>query len=587
MKKFSFRQKILIAHLVVFFVFVAAIYPLGNRTVKNILKKGMEDRATELIAKIQTAPNNNALIRQLKETTPLIVFRISVITNERRVIYDSHTKKILGIHFNQDFVVSHPEVAEAFRAGTGYHEEYSEILTQDFAYFAKAFNFHGKTYVLRTAFPLRYIEEITNDFEFGFLGSAIAILLLFTALSWFVIHYLTRPIHQIIQAVKPYQESHTQTIPQILLGSEKHSDEFGQLANTLNSLSIRVQKHIDTLTVERNEKKAVLESLIEGVISVNNNMIVTYINSMATKLLGMAIEDILDKPAAELKNDQCNHILEKCQKENKILRENMEVILSGEKLYLEIVAAPKKNEAGAILILQDKTEHYRIIEMRKDFVANASHELKTPITIIRGFAEALHDNPDLPKETQEEVTAKIVRNCVKMNDLIKDLLTLTDIEHIPESRLMDVDLAVLAENAKSTVQHAYQDASIEIQLEQNVDYTLLADPNLMELCFVNLLENAAKYSPPPAKIKMVFYREKDGIIISINDKGYGIPKADLKNIFQRFYRSEKSYFGKKIAGSGLGLSIVQMIITKHFGKISVQSVEGEGSTFTMHLPIRS
>lgn len=581
----TFRQKIFITYLFVFFIFVVGIYPLGNRAVKNIVRKGMEDRATELISQIQTAANNTALVRKLKESKALIFFRVSVITNERRVIYDSHTKRVLGIRFSPDFVVSHPEVSEAFQTGTGYHEEYSEILNQEFSYFAKSFDFHGKTFVLRIAFPLRYIEEITKDFEFGFLGSAIAILLLFSTMTWFIINYLTRPIQQIIRAVKPYQEGQTQTIPQIRLGPEKRFDEFGQLADTLNSLSIRIRKHIDTLTSERNEKAAVLESLIEGVIAVNNLMIITYVNSMASKVLEIDIKEVLDQPLNSLKNDQCISLIEKCQKENKILRENMEVTLQGEKLFLEIVAAPKNNETGAILILQDKTEHYRLIEMRKDFVANASHELKTPITIIRGFAEALHDNPDLPQSTQAEITAKIVNNCEKMNNLIKDLLTLTDIEHIPESRLMEVNILELAENAKNAVQEVYSDAEITIQFQKEEDYYLLADPNLIELCLINLTENAAKYSEPPARITLTLEKKEGWMTIAIRDKGYGIPKSDLKNIFLRFFRSEASYFGKKIAGSGLGLSIVQMIIAKHFGKITVDSIQGKGSTFTVYLPL--
>jgi signal transduction histidine kinase len=266
----------------------------------------------------------------------------------------------------------------------------------------------------------------------------------------------------------------------------------------------------------------------------------------------------------------------------------MQLKLRGEKLYIDIVAAPKKDKSGAILVLQDKTEHHRIIEMRKDFVANASHELKTPITIIRGFAEALHDNPDLPKDTYEEITAKIVNNCEKMNNLIKDLLTLTDIEHIPESRLMECNLSEIAENAKTTVGDAYPDAEINIRLSgKNDDYYLLADPNLIELCLVNLVENAAKYSPLPADITITLDKTEEWMTVAVTDKGIGIASDELEDIFQRFYRSEKSRYNRKIGGSGLGLSIVETIIAKHFGKITVDSTEGVGSTFTVYLPLRT
>ena len=137
---------------------------------------------------------------------------------------------MLGPKFSQDYVVDHPEVLQAFQEGVGYHEDYSQILNQKFSYFAKAFDFHGKTYVLRTAFPYQYIREIIHDFEIGFLGLAILILLLFSLMTWFVIHYLTKPIQRIINAVKPYQEGTQHILPAIELGRANINDDFNKLA---------------------------------------------------------------------------------------------------------------------------------------------------------------------------------------------------------------------------------------------------------------------------------------------------------------------------------------------------------------------
>ncbi|MCA9043170.1 MAG: PAS domain-containing protein, partial [Planctomycetaceae bacterium] len=435
------------------------------------------------------------------------------------------------------------------------------------------------------AFPLQYIEEVTKDFEFGFLGSAIAILLLFSIMTWFIINYLTRPIQQIITAVKPYQEGVSPTIPQIYLKPENRSDEFGKLASTLNSLSVKIRSHIESLTSERNEKEAVLESLVEGVIAVDNQNNIVFANTMACKLLNLKQSSILNEPLEALKQPKCADLVRMCQSDEKVMTDTLEIKLHGDKRFFDLVAAPKKDATGAILVLQDKTEHYKLIEMRKDFVANASHELKTPITIIQGFAEALHDNPDLPLETSSEITSKIVRNCIKMTMLIKDLLTLTDIEHIPESRLLETDLLDLITTVKSTVQDAYPDADITIHADPEEYYLLLADPYLLELAFNNLIENAAKYSPPPAKVDVTLTTENDRLRIEIADQGYGIPKHELENIFQRFYRVDTSR-AKKVGGSGLGLSIVETIIAKHFGEISVQSEEGKGSTFTVFLPTK-
>ncbi len=581
---FSFRQKIFATYAFVFLVFISLMFPFAQSAVKGIVQKAMEDRAQELIYKIQVARNDQALIRNIKEQKALIFFRVSVITDERKVLYDSHTKRLLGPRFSQDYVVSHPEILEAFKIGKGYHEEYSEILDQELPYFAKSFIFQGKTYVLRIAFPLQYVEELTQDFEFGFLGSAIAVLLLFSIMTWFIINYLTRPIQQIITAVKPYQEGLSSTIPQISLKPLTRSDEFGQLANTLNSLSIKIQSQIASITQERNEKEAVLESLVEGVIAVNNYGIITFTNTMAAKLLKLKPSELLNQTTEALKQARCSELLDLCQKEQTVMTDTIEIKRHGDRRYFDLVAAPKKGKSGAILVLQDKTDHHKIIEMRKDFVANASHELKTPITIIQGFAEALHDNPDLPVETSTEITGKIQRNCVRMTMLIKDLLTLTDIEHIPESRLMNCNFLEIVNSAKSTIQDAYKDADITIIKEEDQDYHLIADPNLLELAINNLVENAAKYSPAPATVTLTLFQDNYWITFKVSDRGYGIDQSELENIFQRFYRAQTPGT-KKIGGSGLGLSIVETIIAKHFGKISVESKKGVGSTFTIQLPI--
>lgn len=577
----SFRQKILLSYLIVFFVFIILMFPFVTRWVHEIVLHSMEARTGEIIGNIQDAPNNDALVRRLKDQKSIMFFRTGVITNEHKVLYDSHTKRLLGPKFSQDYVVDHPEVSEAFQEGKGYHEDYSQILGQKFAYLAQAFDFHGKTYVLRTAFPYQFVREIINDFEIGFLGLSAAILLLFSIMTWFVINYLTRPIQQIINVVKPYQEGTERVLPYIELGRRNGNDDFTKLASTLNSLSLKIQNHIDMITRERNEKETILESLVEGVIAVDDDMEITYTNHMATKLL-QSIENLIGEKFAALHQEKCESLLRQCQEEKKPLTDTMEVFREGKKLYLDIVSAPKKDNAGAILVLQDKTAHYKIFEMRRDFIANASHELKTPITIIRGFAEALHDNPTLPVETQREVTTKIVRNCNRMAALIKDLLTLADIENIPSSRLSLFDLSDLTEQCHSMLKEVFPDAQFTIQKREE-EVILFADRDLLELAVMNLIENAAKYSNRPAQINVTLDQDDQQVIIKVSDKGLGVPVADQEHIFDRFYTVDKAH-SQKMGGSGLGLSIVKTIVEKHFGTITLESELGKGSTFTIRLP---
>lgn len=579
---FSFRQKIFVSYLTVFLVFILLMFPFVTRWVESIVLQAMEARASEIIINIKDAPNNDALIRRLKDQKSLLFFRCSIISHEHKVLYDSHTKRLLGPKFSQDFVVDHPEVIQAFHENLGYHEDYSQILNQKFAYFAKAFDFHGRTYVLRTAFPYQYVKEIIHDFEIGFLGLATLILLLFSFMTWFAIHYLTKPIQRIINAVKPYQEGRQQTLPAIELGRGNENDDFNKLAFTLNSLSTKIQSHIDSLTKERNEKETILESLGEGVIAVDVDMQITYANHMAAKLINRHMEDFIGKKFVLVQQQRCEALLQQCQKDKKPLTDTIEIYSEGKKLYLDIVAAPKKDNGGAVLVLQDRTAHYKIFEMRRDFIANASHELKTPITVIRGFAEALHDNPDLPADIQREITNKIVRSCNRMTALIKDLLTLADIENIPTSRLSYCDLYDLSEHCKSMLLEIFPDAEVTINKNKE-EIILIADMDLLELAIMNLIENAAKYSNPPAQIQITLDDLPNEIVVQISDKGIGIPPSDQEHIFDRFYTVDKAH-SQKMGGSGLGLSIVKTIVEKHFGTITLKSEIGKGSTFTIRLP---
>lgn len=579
----SFRQKIFISYVIVFLIFLAFMFPFASHTVHSLVSKVMADRASEIIVKIKEASNDEALIRLLKEQKPLLFFRVSVITDQRKVLYDSHTKRVLGPRFSQEYVVNHPEVLEAFDKGVGYNEEYSQLLGQKFVYIAKVFDFHGKPYILRTAFPYKNVVELIQEFELGFLGLSTAVLLLFSLMTWFIINHLTSPIQQIITAVKPYQEGAQTTIPAISVKSLNRSDEFGKLASTLNSLSGKIQKQINTLTHERNEKEAVLESLIEGVIALDPNMVVTFANNIALNFLNMKADELIGHSFAVTQLHKCYTILAACQAEKKIMTDTLIIKNENIKVYLDIVAAPKKDNTGAILVLQDKSIQYKMLEMRKDFIANASHELKTPITIIRGFAETLHDNPGLGPQLTEEITGKIVRNCQRMTTLVKDLLTLSDIENIPESRLIECDLYEIIDNCCYMLRDAFPDASIKLVNLYKGDIHITGDPSLLDMAFKNLIENAAKYSTPPADITVTMDVIGDKIKVQIADKGIGIPPADLEHIFERFYTVNKAY-SLKMGGSGLGLSIVENIITKHFGKITVASKVGEGTTFTITFP---
>ena len=282
---------------------------------------------------------------------------------------------------------------------------------------------------MRTAFPYRLVKEFINDFEMGFLALASVVLVLFSAMTWFVIHYQTTPIQNIISAVAKYKEGELNPLGELrrLFRKVDKSEDVGKLAETLISLSERVEKQIFTLLEERNEKEVLLESLVEGVIATDRDLTITFANLAALKFFDSQKESLIGLSFKSSGQDQAYQMLLTCQKEERPVTDTLRMHTQNHDYFLETIAVPKKDNTGAILVMQYKSYHYRILEMRKDFIANASHELKTPITIIRGFAETLYDHPDLKKEITQEITGKIVKNCERMATLVRDLLALQQI----------------------------------------------------------------------------------------------------------------------------------------------------------------
>jgi signal transduction histidine kinase len=587
----SFRKKIILGQIISFIVFFALLFPLVDKMAAYLVRDSLIESTSDLKNRLKKCGTEEELIQSLKRQEYYAFFRMSLINEKGLVIYDTHMGRLLGPGFTPYYHVEHNEVKEAREKGVGYVISKSDTFGGKFAYVAETFPFQDKIYVLRTAFPYEQILELTGHFKVGVMLFSFVILLFFNILIWMIISRFTQPIRSIIDAITPYQRGEQAELPEIVLAKTTGpNDEFQRLASTFNSLSSRIQKQIDDLRSERNEKEAILESLGEGVIAVNEKMEVLYINFMACKMLGITRRNVLGKP---LKGDgekihqellqKCQTLLQRSQQQSNILTDSLS-FGKERKTYIDLVAAPKAHGTGAIIVIQDKTSHYRVLEMGKDFVANASHELRTPITIIKGFAETLHDNPQLKASQIAEITEKIGRSCVRMENLVNNLLRLADIENIADSRFQDCNLIPLMENCVHTLQSLYPDAQVEIK--KSLDQILLkADNGLLELAFTNILENAAKYSDPPAKIVITMDVEDEDAVIEISDQGRGIPVEDLPYIFERFYRVDKTH-SRRLGGAGLGLSIVKTIIIKHDGIITATSELGKGTTFRIALPLR-
>lgn len=217
-----------------------------------------------------------------------------------------------------------------------------------------------------------------------------------------------------------------------------------------------------------------------------------------------------------------------------------------------------------------------------DFFAIASHELRTPITIIRGFAELLQDQPNLKQETIQDISEKILRHSLRLEKLIKSLLILADVENAASISFEQAPILPCIKHCKEIVLAKHPEAHIVIECT-DPKISAAADVDLLELAIINLLENAIKYSQEDGKINICISSSASKTSIAIQDQGIGIAPEHIPHIFDRFYSADKAR-SRKLGGAGLGLSLVKTIIEKHGGSIAVQSVQGQGSVFTIVLP---
>jgi len=587
---FRFSQKITASYFLLFFFFFLLLFPFVPKTVDLIMQNNMLQTEDALIKKMQQASNLDDMIDKLKEREFAVAHRMSIIDKEGHVLYDSHLERLTGKKASKNYTTAHPEVLEAFESknGEGYSEKYSVLFAENFAYVAKSFKFQGKKYVLRMAFPLKYVRHLSRKFEIGFMALASIVLILFGTMTWLVINHITRPIRKIIAQIVPYQEGNVDHMPLIKVPSHAEKDEFFKLAATLNRLSERIGEQINSITKERDTKMSILESLHEGIISLDHQGDLSDINGAACRFLKLSKKQLEGKCIYDLAKQSSSLVIQTIAEMFQGIDNNehssVEKTLHLDEGYMVVITmVPNRKTRGATLSIRDSTSQFQVIQLGKQFVANASHELKTPITIVRGFAETLHEHPNLPIEQRQEITAKIEKSCERMDTLIKSLLNLTEIENIPFEQFIErCDLYKITQNCIHFLTSVHPNAEIEIIPDENTseDFEILGHPDLIELTLFNFLNNAAKYCKDIPRIKIVFKRRGKHILVDIQDEGVGIPKNDLDHIFERFFRVDKAR-SRHLGGVGLGLAIAKTILDKHGAQISVQSTFGQGTTFTL------
>lgn len=513
-----------------------------------------------------------------------IDYRLTVILPDGKVAGDSKADPdTMENHKNR------PEIGQALQGRTDKVVRYSTTLKEDLLYYATPFIAVNNSVVgvLRIAVPLGTIKKHENMFYHRLLivSSIVFVILGFTILMFTTI--LSKPIKLMRIGAQRFAAGdfhYKLSIPK--------SEELGELARTLNSMAISLDERIQTITRQKNELNAILESLNEGVIAVDNNERIISLNPAAARILNIKQEKA---PGCLIPEIVRNSSLQKFLVSSLASHERIETTFSlstpdGDitiQAYGTLLLDYDKKPQGAVLVLNDITRIKRLENIRKDFVANVSHELRTPLTSIKGFVETIrcgdYHLPDDVNRFLDIISSKTDNLC----SIVEDILTLSSIERDNEHREISMifsNIKSILQDAVSTCHYKAVQKKITINLSCPADLHSCVNAPLLEQAVVNLLDNAIKYSNENTEITIDALVNNNEYAIKVTDHGCGIAEEHQSRVFERFYRVDKAR-SRKLGGTGLGLSIVKNIATAHGGNVLVHSKTGEGSTFEIHMPI--
>lgn len=557
-------------------LFVIGLYLRTNikATFYDQLDQSMMSQAKllkEIVTSDLSAGHYQGLEEKSKRFADEVKGRVTVISTDGKVLADSDDSPERMENHSQ-----RPEIIEAHNLGYGWAIRYSATLKMEMRYLALAMPNYG---YVRVAIPLTIIHHrLMNIFFRLLVGFAVAFSL-FTILAWQVIKSITEPIKQITQTAQ--EIAHGKLDERINIQSK---DEIGTLSEMFNLMAQQLSDTIRNISNDKERLTTILKNMADGLIALDATGKILLINPAAAQIFEVP-EDTRGRALIEVnRNQQLTESLQKVYATGELVDTEIQLIYPREIILHAHIAPIKGDERiqGIVLIFTDVSELRRLERIRTEFVGNVSHELKTPLTSIRGYVETLLD-----MEIEDPLVSKFLKVINKESQrlarLINDLLDLSKLEARRHHQLQPTRLTDVVENVIYVLAPEAEKKKIEltIDLPLNLPRVMGVEEQLDQV-LINLMDNGIKYTPAGGEVILSAEADEHWVTIKVADNGCGIPDEDLERIFERFYRVDKAR-SRQAGGTGLGLSIVKHIVKAHGGDIEVQSEPGVGSTFIVKL----
>ena len=429
-------------------------------------------------------------------------------------------------------------------------------------------------------------EEAQQWYEQGW----VALALLFVpalAAAFFVAHRLVSPLRSLTRAANSLADGNYDERV-----NSSATNEVGALVKAFNSMADKLNERIEVLSREENKVRTILAGMVEGVVAVDREAKILHMNKAACEILNVSEDDpeglhIYDVTEVE----EVGELLRQTLRDGVERVEELKILKADQEQVLEAHASPLRGRdgvlAGGLVVLDDLTQLQRLERVRTDFVANVSHELKTPVTAISGLVETLIEGEEMDQETRSRFLGKIQNQSLRLSTLVADLLVLSRVEVQDEQQLelrkMDLRLVVMDSVRRALVAAEEKDIQLHSQLPED-EVSVDGDEEALRQVVDNLLDNAIKYTQGGGGVSLSVEVEDEMAVLLVKDSGIGIEAEHLERIFERFYRVDKAR-SREVGGTGLGLSIVKHFTARMGGVVGVESEPGVGTTFRVELPL--
>ena len=542
--------------------------------LSEIARKSLHQSASSL--------SNDSLQQSIVKLGKITESRLTIIASDGAVLADSRE-----LPQNMDNHGDRPEIIDAREKGVGTTSRFSQTLQLQMVYRAQPVLEDSNTIgYVRVSLPLTVIDNKLAQLHFIVLVSAGGAAFAALILGFFFARRLSAPLANMTEVAEAISQGDYDRRIEI-----RQRDEIGQLADAFNRMAISSAQRMTEITEDHSRLAKILSGMVEGVIGVDQDQKINHINQAAASLLDLSPATSIDQPIWQIvRIQEIIQAMEQAIETGNVVKTQMRRLQQSGDQVVDIYVAALHNDnresVGAVIVLHDISELDRLVKVRRDFVANASRELKTPITAIRGLTETILDDANMPAQTRLSFVEKIHAQSLRLSSQVTDLMTISRLESDQgEQGFEPINISDIVNRSAEAIRPICQEKNLKLELDLSDDDIIInGDKQGLDQLIDNLIDNAVKYTPADGTISVSLHRDLTTAKLIVKDTGIGISHQHQQRIFERFYRVDKAR-SRELGGTGLGLSIVKNIAEQHGGSVSLQSPPGHGSSFTVLLPL--